>query len=123
MGFLEYQGALAFPVEDDDAVVQVPGRQIELTVQAQVHRLMACALALGLDGGALLWVVVDGADRLQLIGPGGPGRRFNRPDVVLTPVTLPSLSAPMPDAVGEAFDVLWRLGGWPEGSPYFGILP
>lgn len=121
-GLLEYQGAVSFPPEAEDAVVQVPGRQIELLILAEAQRLMACALALGLDGPALLWTVIEGAQTLQLIGPGRAGRVFNRPSVVLTPIEIERLSGPFPGAAEEALDVMWRLGGWPEGSPHRSTL-
>jgi hypothetical protein len=116
-GLLEFQWLLTAP-QDGEEEVSLPGRRLEASVAENLRRLLDCAQDLGLDGPGLAALSFEGVATLRLQGPEREGRPLGRPDVALPAVRLPMLSQALDDDLQAGLDAVWRLAGWPEGSPF-----
>jgi hypothetical protein len=116
-GLLEFQWCLAAS-DDGEQEVSLPGRRLEASVAENLRRLLDCAQDLGLDGEGLASLGFEGVANLRLLGPEREGRQLGRPDLALPVVRLPLLSKGRDDDLQAGLGVVWRLAGWPEGSPF-----
>ena len=117
-GYLEYQTTIGARVDDDPEIL-VEGRRLEARIVRTLERMASIAVELGLGGGALASVVLDGVEDVQLTSALPGGRRIRRPDVYLPTARVEDLGAPLADALHEQLDILWQAAGWPDGSPSF----
>ena len=117
-GHLEYQVTIGARLQDDPEIL-VDGRQLEALIVRTLDRMASILIDLGLGGGALASVVLDGVEDVQLTRARPGGRRIRRPDVYLPVVRIEDLAAPIAGALHEQLDILWQTSGWPDGSPSF----
>ncbi len=117
-GYLEYQAAIGARLQDDPEIL-VDGRQLEALIVWTLERMASILIDLGLSGGALASVVLDGVEDVQLTRARPGGRRIRRPDVYLPVVRIEDLAAQVAGALHEQLDILWQTGGWTDGSPSF----
>jgi len=117
-GYLEYQATIGVRVDDDPEIL-VDGRGLEARIVRTLERMASIAVELGLGGGALVSVVLDGVEDVELTRARPGGRRIRRPDVYLPVARVEDLGAPLADALHEQLDILWQTAGWTDGSPSF----
>jgi len=117
-GNLEFQAMMGQRIDDDPEIL-VDGRCLEATVVRTLERMARLAIGLGLGGPALVSILLEGVDDLQLTGGRGGGKRIQRPEVVLPTAFIADLASPLAPSLQEQLDIIWQTSGWPEGSPSF----
>jgi hypothetical protein len=118
-GYLEYEATIGARI-DDDPEIMVDGRGLEAMIVRNLERMAGIATDLGLGGGGLVTISLDGIEDVQLTRARPGGRRFARPDLYLPVAALEDIGGPMASSLHEQLDILWQSAGWPDGSPAFG---
>jgi hypothetical protein len=117
-GYLEYQATIGARIDDDPEIL-VDGRRLEGLIVRNLERMAQVALALGLDGSALVAFGLDGVEDVELSQARAGGRRIRQPELIFAAATLAALTDPVAPAIHEQLDMLWQSAGWREGSPSF----
>lgn len=117
-GALEYQTVIGQRVDDDPEIL-IDGLGLEGAIVRNLERMAAIATQLDFGGPALIHVVLDGVEDVQLVRAKAGGRRIRVPEVVLPMIEVSDLSAPMGPALHNGLDILWQTSGWADGSPSF----
>lgn len=117
-GAIEFEAMIGSRI-DDDPYIMVDGRDLEGRIVASVERLAACLAEVGLGGPALLAIVFEGVEDVELTRARGGGRPIRRPGFSLPVIELADPLAQPANQLNEAFDILWQTSGWGDGSPSF----
>jgi hypothetical protein len=117
-GIIEVEATIGSRIEDDDAIA-INGRFVEREFVAWTERLVTALATIGLAGGGLIQLSLDGVEDvvLQRARPGG--NKIRQPSLFLALIEVKDLTAPFASAMHEAFDILWQSAGWGDGSPSF----
>jgi len=118
-GNLEFQTTIGRRINDDPEVL-VDGRRLEATIVRTLERMAQIVIGLDLGGAALVSIMLDGVEDVELTGGRAGGRRIRRPEIILPTALIADLAAPLASSLREQFDILWQTSGWLDGSPSFG---
>ncbi len=119
-GNLEFQSTIGRRIYDDPEI-PVDGRRLEATIVLTLERMSQIAIGLDLGGPALVSVILDGVQDMELTGGRAGGRPIRKPEIVLPTALIVNLAAPLAASLHEQFDILWQTSGWPDGSPSFAV--
>ena len=117
-GRFEYQVQAGERIDDDPGIL-IDGRNLEAAIVHNLERMGAMAAGLGLDGPALASITLEGMENVELTRARPGGRRIRRPAIILPPVEIEDLEAPLAAALHEQFDMMWQASGWIDGSRSF----
>jgi len=118
-GYLEYETVIGGRIDDDPEIL-VNGQYLEALIIGNLERMSSIAAELGLGGGALISIGLDGVEDVQLTRARAGGKRIRRPDVYLPIATVEDMREALAPALREQLDILWQTSGWSDGSPSFG---
>lgn len=117
-GVIEAEVTIGYRVDNDD-VIAIDGRMVEREFVAWSERLARALASVGLSGGGLIQLSLDGTEDVVLQRAGPVGGKIRLPSLFLELLNVPDLAAPLAPAMHEAFDILWQSSGWRDGSPSF----
>lgn len=117
-GSFEYQVQIGERI-DDDPEIQIDGQNLEAEIVRNLERMGVVAGGLGLAGPALPSISLEDIEDVELTRARPGGRRIRRPAIILTPVEIEDLEAPLAEILYEQFDIIWQASGWIDGSPSF----
>ncbi|MHA6718656.1 hypothetical protein ACX40Y_04305 [Sphingomonas sp. RS6] len=117
-GQVEYSATIGFR-EGDDAQIPIDGRMLEAQIVEGFERLGAILAGAGFSGPALIALALEGTEDVELTRARPGGRRIGRPFIGLPALEVEDFTAPVAPALHEAFDRIWQMSGWPDGSPSF----
>src|SRR5271166_1607802 len=81
-GNLEFQATIGRRIGDDPEIL-VDGRHLEATIVRTLERMSRIAIELDLGGPALVSVILDGVEDMELTGGRAGGRRLRKPQIIL----------------------------------------
>ena len=117
-GRFEYQVQIGERIDDDPDIL-IDGRNLEAAIVRNLERMGVMAAGLGLNGPALGSITLEGMEDVELTRALPGGRRIRRPAIILPPIEIADLEAPLAGMLHEQFDIIWQASGWIEGSRSF----
>ena len=117
-GLIEAEATIGWR-EDEDTVIVVDGIALESLFVEWTERLAALVAEIGLEGGGLVELSLDGVEDVVLRRARPGGRSIGTPRLTLATIAAHDLTAPLSPLMHEAFDIMWQAAGWREGSPSF----
>jgi len=116
-GVVEYEVTVGELIDDDPAIV-VKGKHLEWMIVTAADRGLALAAALNLQGPSLVGVVLYGLENVELSGPYRT-RKLGQPSLALPTAIIPPGVVHSGDHLRRAFDTLWMMAGFDDGSPSY----